>query len=315
MRPNLYPSLLSWLRCFDAVARNHSFTRAAQELHVTQSAVSQQVRQLEDRLGVLLFQRNRQEVSLTVEGRQLHKPVRNAFHLLEGAITEFDEVKKQDALQIVCAPSFSMRWLMPRMGRFFASHPQVPVSLRADFHTLVYGQRETGTGIASVIYEPSTDGSSALPLLDEWLFPVASPLFMSQHPELRSPTDLAPSMLLHDDMAWVGATQHAEWMCWMNAVGIHSFAFQEGNRFNLSMLAIEAALSGKGIAMGRSALVLDDIISGQLVNVFDINVLSPAMYVFDVSASTSPSIGLVTQWLTHEVEAFCRIRALHLHAP
>ena len=136
MKTRFSPSLLTWLRCFEAVARCGSFTRAAQELHITQGAVSQQIKQLEGWLEVPVLQRLPREVLLTAEGERLHGVVSDAFRCMDTVIGEIRQERIAAPMEMICAPSFAMRWLMPRMGDFFRCHPDIPLRVQAEVQPL-----------------------------------------------------------------------------------------------------------------------------------------------------------------------------------
>lgn len=316
MKTRLFPSLLVWLRCFEAVARRNSFTRAAEELHMTQSAVSQQVKQLENRLEVSLLRRLQREVVLTTEGKPLYTAVHSGFQIIETAISQLQRNRSNMPLNVTCAPSFAMRWLMPRLGKFFLEHPEIGLRLHTDFPVFSLERPQDEEIEATICFEPmSADSRHSALILDEWIFPIASPLFLATHPELRQIDDLLSVWLLHDDSPWSDAPSYAEWKCWMEAVGIEDFDFQSGQRFNLSQLAVVAALSGQGIAMGRAAVIFDDVLAGRLVNVFGICAQSKASYFFTSASEPSNKILAVERWLCKETNEFRALRAKHLPVP
>jgi len=132
----LSPSLLSWLRCFDATARHVSFTRAAEDLCVTQGAVSQQVKQLEQWLGRRLLLRSPRALALTPEGQRLARVLRESLQAIESTLVDLRQVNDAQPVTMSCAPSFAMAWLTPRLGSFFQKHPQIGLRVQAEFHAL-----------------------------------------------------------------------------------------------------------------------------------------------------------------------------------
>jgi DNA-binding transcriptional LysR family regulator len=300
---------MSWLRCFEAAARARSFTQAASELCLTQGAISQQVRELEDRLGVALFRRLPRQLVLTTEGEQLRDAVTAAFDDLELALSRLQDQRAEGPLALSCYSSFALLWLMPRIGAFYRAHPEIDLRVSADFHVLEMATI-LSEGIDAAIrygFGEYRDLESTL-LLDEYLLPVASPEFVTCHPQLRGPSDLDSAMLLHDALAWPGASPDAEWQHWLGAVGADSMPLTHGRRFNMAQLAVEAALNGQGIAMGRLALVLDHLQTGRLVPLFGRAVRSPAGYHLVHVAQPQPRVGVLAGWLKHECDNFQRVR-------
>jgi len=312
MKTRFSPSLLTWLRCFEAVARRGSFTHAATELHITQGAVSQQIKQLESWLDTALLQRLPRKVVLTSHGDRLHHTLSDAFHLMDDVIDEIRHEKVASPLEIVCAPSFAMRWLMPRMGEFFRSYPDVPLRIQAEVQPLTH-QLPQGKHVDAIIcFTPQQNASTKSDvILDEWIFPVASPEFLALHPEIQSPQDLRPSNLLHDDSAWAGAPGLIEWHTWLTHVGVEMPDLQLGQRFNLSQLAVGAAMAGQGIAMGRAAIVFEDVMAGRLIDVFGIAAPSLASYVFSTEHQRSDAITALREWVIAEANEFRYRRDQH----
>lgn len=312
----LNSSVLSWLRCFESVGRNVSFTAAATELFITQSAVSQQVRKLEQHLGVGLIERSKQGLSLTVEGQQLHLATHTAFSHLSKAIEHLDVSNTSQSVELICAPSFALRWLIPRLARFYSHHPELSLRIRADFHTLEYGTRPPGKGIMALIYgtEP-LEVTHREKIIDEWLVPVATEQFLVQNPQIKHPSDLEAHHLLHDDVAWRGASPYAEWQYWLKQAGIADLSLLGGQRYNLSTLAIEAALANQGVAMGRMSTILEDIQAKRLVNVFDIAITSPASYWLVRPDITSPQGDIVQRWLQTEAKTYRQRRNKLIPSP
>ncbi|MCG5262639.1 LysR family transcriptional regulator [Cupriavidus gilardii] len=301
----LSASLLAWLRCFEAAARHHSFTRAAGELCVTQGAVSQQVKQLEQWLGRPLFLRTPRALVLTPEGERLRGVLRESFEAIEGALAQLRRRGEAGPVSLSCSPSFAMRWLTPRLGSFFRDHPDLALRVHGEFQALDRG-RMLREGIdAAVRFDPGAYRDvHARRFLDEWLLPVASPAFAAAHPELRSPADLRGALLLHDASPWDGAGEFEEWSGWLQQAGVTVPDLQQGQRFNLSQLAIGAALAGQGVAMGRAALVLDDLEAGRLVDLFGVHLPSPAAYHFVSASDRSPEVAAIESWLEAEGARF-----------
>jgi LysR family transcriptional regulator, glycine cleavage system transcriptional activator len=315
-RHQLNASVLAWLRCFEAAARLGNFTRAAAELYLTQGAVSQQIRQLEDRLGYALFHRLGRRIVLTPEGEQLKQTVAIAFEEIEHTLSLLHRNRTEGPMYLSCYPSFALLWLMPRIGGFFRTHPEIDLRVSAEFHAVGQMNMMEEEIDAAVRYDLGQYSDlEVIPLLDEYLLPVASPAFVAAHPELKAPSDLTSPMLLHDANPWAGAEETIEWQTWLKAAGVPTHDFASGKRFNLSQLAISAALAGQGVAMGRSTAVLNDINEGRLVNLFDVAARSPAAYYLVYPPRPNARVQAFADWLRSECEQFARQRAPLLHLP
>lgn len=304
MAHTLSPSLLAWLRCFDAVARNRSFTLAAQELHVTQGSISQQVRKLEDYLGVALFDRNAKPLALTLEGARLDRASGQAFESLGQAVGALRRSPARDApLNLSCSPSFALLWLAPRIGDLRQGQAGLSVRIHGEFHGLDRAGMAASGIEAGIRFDPGHYADlQAERFLDEWLVPVAAPQFLRGHPGLRDSADLQPQWMLHDESPWQNAPSHVEWDTWLDAVGAPRPGRHSGACFNLSQLAMVAALTGQGVAMGRLALVHDELASGRLVAPFPFAVRSPASYHVLLGPAPSAGHAQLRQWL-HEAGA------------
>ncbi|RZJ12752.1 MAG: LysR family transcriptional regulator [Acidovorax sp.] len=316
MDNRLTPSLLAWLRSFDAAARHGSFTKAAAELCITQGAVSQQVKQLEDWLRRPLFLRTPRALVPTPEGQWLAVVLRESFTAIESTLGQMRQPAEAATATLSCSPSFAMSWLTPRLGEFFRQHPSLGLRVFGEFHTLDR-TRMVRDGIeAAVRFDlGGYRDLSATVFLDEWLLPVASPDFLVRHPPITTAQDLHGDWLLHDGSAWDGADTYEEWQHWFTQTGAVSPPWAGGQQFNLSQLAVSAALAGQGIAIGRAALVLQDVKAGRLVPLLGRSVLSRAAYSFVTTAQPGPAMVLVREWLAEEAQRFCMERALVLPAP
>ena len=267
MKNLLSHSLLTWLRCFDAVARNGSFTIAAKELHVTQGSISQQVKKLEEYLGVTLLHRGSRTLALTREGARLSLVSGQAFQSLNQAVDKLRQshTRKDAPLNLSCSPSFAMLWLTPRVGNLLREQAGMSVRIYGEFHSLDrVGMSVSGIQVG-IRFDPGHYSDlHADRFLSEWLVPVVSPEFLKRHPEIRNLDSIPCNLMLHDASAWHNAPPTVEWDTWLEGMG-QTPPKHDGVHFNLSQLAIVAALSGQGIAMGRIALVYDELVSGRLV--------------------------------------------------
>ncbi|MBS0450015.1 MAG: LysR family transcriptional regulator [Proteobacteria bacterium] len=298
-----------WLRSFDAAARHANFTHAAAELCVTQGAVSQQVKQLEAALHRPLFVRNGRTLALTPAGERLYAVVNDAFRSIDATLAQLRRTLDPQVVVLSCSPSFAMGWLTPRLGSFFREHPEIDLKVHGEFQGLDRARLLHASIDAAVRFDLGNYGDlEARKFLDEWLLPVASPSFVAAHPELRDPSDLRPEWLLHDTSPWDGADEFEEWEFWLEQADVHLPDLFLGHQFNLSQLAQAAAVAGQGVAMGRAALVLDDLIAGRLVDLFGMRMASKASYFFVTPIETNATVALIEHWLQVEAQAFLKAR-------
>ena len=278
---------LTALRTFEAAARHGSFTRAAEELHVTQGAVSRQVQALEARMGVCLFERSGRKIALSLEGRLLAEATGDALERLGEAVASLS--RPAGRLTISMLPSLAACWMAPRMREFAADHPDVELRISASRH-LVDFQRE---GIdAAVRYGPGgwLDVASEL-LAQEEIFPVCSPAY-AERLGLRRPHDLAKAVLLHNDVP-------DGWRDWFAAAGCLEAHSEKGLYLDEDAALLRAAAEGEGVALGRSVLVADDLAGGRLVAPFDTRISASFSYWFVTPAKAAPSrkVETIRSWL------------------
>ncbi|MBM3601416.1 MAG: transcriptional regulator GcvA [Alphaproteobacteria bacterium] len=258
---------LNGLRCFEAAARHVSFARAAQELHVTPSAVSHQIRALEDILGVALFRRERGALVLTDAGAACLPGVRDGFARLLDAVQQIDR-RRRDTLKVSVAPSFAAKWLLPRLERFLAGNAAVDVRVEASMVLVDFTRDETDLAIRY--------GGGRYPglvverLMGETVFPVCSPDLLRGDRALREPADIRFHTLLHDDSPDEDETCPT-WPMWLAAAGVTGVDAERGLRFNQSSLVIEAAVLGRGLALAKATLVEADLANGRLVRPFELS--------------------------------------------
>lgn len=304
--PNLSASLLAWLRCFEAAARCGSFTKAAQELHVSQGAVSQQVKKLEDRLGHALLRRTPGGLQLTAAGEQLFAATRESLRGLESALSRLHAQRLGEPVNVSCSPSFAMLWLTLRLGSLYRAHPHLALRVVGESER-IDPVRMARDGIAAAVRFSEADAreASAVELLDEWLLPVAAPAFMEANPQLRDPAKLQGAHLLHSADPLESGELTQEWMSWLNAAGVklRAGSLRQGTQFGLSLLAVQAALGGQGIALARLALVQHYLVQGRLVAPYKLRVRSLASYHF-IGSPSHPEAPTILAWLLDETALF-----------
>ena len=285
---------LNAMRAFDAAARHLSFTRAADELHVTQAAVSHQVKALEQDLGVPLFKRLNRAVILTEEGQALLPFVRGAFEQLTSGVRELERFCSGGTLTVTTPPSFAGEWLVGRLGRLQHLHPEINLHLNATPRVVDLVRENIDCGIRHGCGD--WPGLIAYRLFQPSLRPVCSPALLTGDKPLRTPADLVHHTLLH---ALDGPD---EWQLWLRAAGVDDIDVGRGLRFDNGDLAMKAALSGIGIAIGRTPLLDESLSDGRLVEPFDITLDSECAYHFIVPEATAdqPKIQAFRGWLLNE---------------
>ncbi|MBC3208036.1 LysR family transcriptional regulator [Pseudomonas sp. SWRI111] len=280
------------LHTFLITAQCCNFTRAAEQLHITQGAVSRQIAGLEDHLGYPLFIRQARGLALTAEGREWLPRVEKVFGLI-GEATEQIGVQRE-TLQLK-APSCVMRWLLPRLLQWQKERPDVPVKLTASLQHSVDFQREPFD--AAVIYGPPPDNSpGALHLFDEQLTPVCSPQLLEGSPALNAPQDLQEHLLLHP------THDLQDWSVWLEAAGLRLSNLGSGQHFETLDQAMSMASHGTGVAIGDWSLIGDDLHAGRLVMPFDLKVKTGLAYYVVVPAGAEPSPPLeeLMLWLVEQ---------------
>ena len=281
---------LTTLRAFEAAARLGSFSRAAEEISVTHSAVSHQVRALERALGTALFQRNGKRVSLTVAGRHFAERVGSALRdLAEAAQWVRRRGRDANALTITTVPSFAARWLLPRLGRFMDQHPQLAVTVHTS-NELVDLERDE-IDLAIRFGAGHWHGLEAHKFLEDAFFPVASPRFNRGKLPTR-PAELAKLPMM--------SAAGEPWTPWFRAAGL-KLDEPRGPVFTDSSHLLQAAADGRAIALARRSIVEDDLRSGKLVRLFDIAIPAHgANYLVWPKGKLSANAALLRDWLLKE---------------
>ncbi len=288
---------LNALRAFEAAARHLSFTRAAEELHVTQAAVSHQIKGLEEQLGLPLFRRLNRRLLLTDAGQAYLPALSEAFDRIAAATDRLSAGRGGGALKISTLPSTAAKWLLPRLSRFRDRHPDIDILVSAA-HALVDFRRDD-VDLAIRYGRGVYPGLECLPLMPDEIFPVCSPGLLANGPPLKGPEDLSRHTLLHDQTT-EGEVQN--WRNWFDMVGVRSVDPGRGPGFSDSNLVLEAAAAGQGVALGRRSLALADLASGRLVIPFGPIVPSQNKYyiVYPPTKAAQPSLAAFRDWLLEE---------------
>jgi LysR family glycine cleavage system transcriptional activator len=289
---------LNGLRAFEAAARHLSFTVAASELNVTQTAISHQIRRLEEELGIRLFVRQNRALALTPEARDYLPGVRAAFNDLRLAT---DRLKRKDddhVLTISTLASLASKWLLPRLSTFQEAHPGIDVRITTSPSLVDF---RTGDVDAAIRYgRGHWQGLRADWLIADELFPVCSPALLTGARPLRCPEDLAHHTLLHSSGYY-----DDDWRLWLTAAGLPSnISKQPGLTFDLILLTVQAAIDGSGVAMGRTSYVEADIAKGRLVVPFKIALPADAGFylVTPEAKADPPKLRAFRQWLKGPVQ-------------
>jgi LysR family glycine cleavage system transcriptional activator len=256
---------LSALRAFEAVARHVSFTRAAAELNVTPGAVSQQIRSLEQTLGEILFLRTRRSVALTEAATRMLPDIQAGFEALQRATRGRKTIPGEGTLTISVAPSFASKWLLPRLPDFSDRHPEIDLRISATVALADF--RRDNVDLAIRLGRGDYPELHAEPLFAEAVAPLCSPDLLNSKGRLRRPDDLKRYRLLHDTSI-PGESEQGAWERWLKLAGATQVAAQRGTRFSLAELALQAAIDGAGVVMGRMVLAQRDLAAGRLVKPF-----------------------------------------------
>lgn len=291
---------LDLFRSFEAVARHGSFTLAAQELCLTQSAVSRQIALLEKRRSLKLFRRLHRRIELTREGLALFGAVTQGLDGIQGCLASLQTAPDFPQITIAASVSFSYFWLMPRLEIFNRQHPEVDIRIIASDQRVDLQRQE-----ADVFVLYGQDRAELLPLtplFEERVYPVCSPGFLLAHQGMSSLPDLLAKTLLHLDGGgnlW-GAV---DWPIWLESQGVLGKTARSGIRLNSYPMVIQAAESGRGIALGWSYIVDELVACGRLASPFKEALITGQTYylgAFD-AASRRPEVAAFMRWIASEV--------------
>jgi LysR family transcriptional regulator, glycine cleavage system transcriptional activator len=285
---------MSTLRSFEAAARLLSFSKAADELLVTHGAVSRSIRSLEDYLGIKLFKRNIRAVVLTQAGASYFAVVRGLLETLSSATVTLMDQQSSGVINISTLDSFAAKWLVPRLFRF--SHRHVDIDVRLSTSEQLANFSSDGIDLVIRYGRGNYPGLTAELLLKEELTPVCSPKLMQGENPPRILADLRHHTLIHDEFP-------IDWVSWLRFAGAPEIDARRGIRFQSSVHAVQAAVQGDGIALGRSALVADDLKAGRLVQPFTLAQPTDLAYyvVYPPQSITRPKIRAFRDWLLEEV--------------
>ena len=288
---------LTALRSFEAAGRLLSFSRAAEELFVSQAAISRQIRELETMLGKPLFERLHRRVELTEDGQTLLDQLTTSFDDIDRRLSEIVAAPAQSILKVSVEPFFAGVWLMPRLVRFRQRRPDIDVVIDVAPRLVEFRSHEAELAIRFSMSRTSWPRVQSRHLADATIVPVLSPTLLASGRPLLEPADLLRYTLLHDD-------NRNAWSLWFEAVGITDQAAQRGPMFPDGALGMQAAVLGHGVALGDVLINSEDLRSGRLVKPFETEVPYGAYWLvapnFDVLSKPAAAFA---DWLLAEVTA------------
>ncbi len=287
----------------EAAARSESFTRAAEELCVTQAAVSHQVKALEATLGIKLFNRERQRLVITSAGREYLAVIRDALDRIAVGTERVVQRQNSGNLTVSTSPDFAAKWLVHRLGRFAEAYPGIELRVSATMHHVDFAREEIDLAVRHG--DGTWAGLDVVRLCSERLFPVCSPKLVSGRNRIVKPSDILKLPILHleDSKAWSR---------WFDAAGVTDAEVSHGPVLNRASMLIDAAVNGQGVALARTALAAWDLINGRLVRPFGISLRVPNTYwiVCPKATSALPKIATFREWLLSEAaEDLRRLKA------
>lgn len=292
------PPSTNALRAFEAAARLLSFTDAAAELNLTQGAISHQIKELESRLGVKLFLREARGITLSDDGATYLPYVREALDRLRAGTEALRLGDNSDILTVSCSPNFAAKWLVPRLGAFYAEHPAVDLRISAAMQHVTFDN--DGIDVAVRHGEGDWPHLDVTQLCQEEVFPVCSPHLAGMNGFDGGLENLSLFPLLHDK-------DRAGWRKWLQTMdaGSEDFALDHGPVFSDTSLVIDAAVAGQGVALARSALAALDLQAGRLVR--PVTATHPATFSYWIVCpkprAKQPGIKLFRQWLLDQTTA------------
>ncbi len=296
---------LNALKAFEAAARSESFTRAAQELSVTQGAVSHQVKALEAILGIKLFSRERQRLVITEAGREYLAVIRDALDRIAVGTEHLVQRQSSGILTVSTSPDFAAKWLVHRLGRFAESHPDIDLRISAASHHVDFAREDVDLAVRHG--DGNWAGLAVVRLCPERLFPVCSPKLVAGRNRITTASNLLsfPLLRLGDWKTWTR---------WFEAAGVAD-PVAHGPVLNRASMLIDAAVDGQGVALARTALAAWDIINGRLVRPIDVSLRMSNTYWIVCPKVTSgvPKIATFRNWLLAEAAEDARRLKLLLH--
>ena len=296
---------LNALRAFEVAARHLSLTKAAQELHVTASALSHQIRGLEELLGLRLFERRVRSIGLTLAGKLLYPGLQMGFSHIHDAVTGLSNASQERVLVISTPPGFTSKWLAPRLYRFASAYSEIDVRVSSSLSNANFTTDGVDAAVRNLPIDAAADPALVIEKLIELSFvPVCSPRLIPMHGPLQRPEALTRVPLIHDD-SLAGRAQVANWADWFKAAGVDAVDVSRGLRFNSADHALDAAGEGAGVLLAHDVLAYDDLRTGRLVIPVEFALRSGRAYHFVCAKSRRqhPHVQAFRTWVKQEVAA------------
>lgn len=287
------------LRAFEAAARLLSFTLAAEELHISQSAVSQQIRQLEDWLGFKLFRRLTRRLELTDGGRRLQEAVARALRDIDGAVEDLREGTRCGPVAMSVGTSFAANWLIPRLCHFQAAFPEIDLRIRPS-DSLVDLRAEASIDVSVRFAQKAGRGLVVVPLAMERVFVVCSPSLLRGRGRPESPGELGGFPLLHNEVSDGEVGAAGDWSNWLAGLGLEGVLdVVPGPRVPRSDLLVQAAVHGQGMALVWDTMVLNELRDGRLIKALGGEYETANRYYATCTRESyaSPKVRAVMDWL------------------
>ncbi len=287
---------LNALRTFEATARLLTLAAAAAELNVTPSAISHQIKSLEELLGVHLFRRANRRLILSADGRALLPGLSDAFRRIAAAVSELETNQRQGVLTISMLETLAMHWFMPRLPNFQATHPDIEVRISTTTRTIDFEREDIDLAIRHG--KGDWPGLAADFLFPLEILPVCSPTLATADTPLNTPADLEAHILLHT------TARAGDWPNWLASAGIGDLTPARALTFEKTNFALAAAMKGIGVAMTDRHIVMDDLESGRLIAPFDHALGEDTGYylAYPVEREAHPKTRLFRDWLLREVK-------------
>ena len=293
---------LANLRAFEAVARLLSFTSAAAELNLTQSAVSQQIKLLEARLGFQVFRRLTRRLELTDRGRELYETVRRALQDLDLTLEKLRGEEMRGSVVVSTGSTFAANWLIPRLGPFSDAHPNIELRIQPSDDPIDL-ETEPSVDLQVRFGHGASEGMVVEALGEDQVFVVASPALLRKAQPLRHVEDLACFTLLHNESSDQEPGSAGDWRNWLTSLGMNgALDTTAGPRFPRSDLVVQAAVHSQGVALVWDTMVLGELANNRLVKVFDGDFETSRSYVAwcTEQAFNKPKVHAVMEWLRRE---------------
>lgn len=293
-----YPPIAS-LRAFEVASRKLNYTRAAEELFITQSAISHQIKHIEALWEIQLFKRQGRQLSLTAHGEQILPIVQDFLINIKNTVESIQVTPADNkVVRVQLSQSFALKWLVPILGEFSNENSDIDVWISTSNESL---PQSDDVDMAISYIEQEIDGYVCIPLLQEYSFPVCTSSFYNKNKKkLKNPADILKLPLLRR----IDNDKSPRWSHWFAQAGVNVFSLPKGIHYPDSGMAVQAAIDNQGIALGTSAHVADDIKQKRLIKLFDIHVTSPRQYYFicEEKKLNNPSVMEFLAWIKDKAE-------------